>query len=156
MSAIIPQNLTAATPVVIPLLQQIRHDSQTVNLLVWDSRTMMPPGGAAARGRQVATLTRLARDLVSNAQLRKQHRREIGAAAAVRIPDRRREEQRAPEGLDAADVGCGRPRAHRHANQGTGKLDLRVRADQSALAQRVSRRTVAKWLQRFREGGLAV
>lgn len=35
----------------------------TVNLLVWDSRTMMPPGGAAARGRQIATLTRLARDL---------------------------------------------------------------------------------------------
>ncbi len=35
----------------------------TVNLLVWDSRTMMPAGAAAARGRQVATLTRLARDL---------------------------------------------------------------------------------------------
>ncbi len=35
----------------------------TVNLLVWDSRTMMPPGGATARGRQIATLTRLARDL---------------------------------------------------------------------------------------------
>jgi len=35
----------------------------TVNLLVWDSRTMMPSGAAAARGRQVATLTRLARDL---------------------------------------------------------------------------------------------
>ena len=36
----------------------------TVNLLVWDSRTMMPQGGAAARGRQIATLTRLARDLI--------------------------------------------------------------------------------------------
>src|SRR5688572_30120724 len=35
----------------------------TVNLLVWDARTMMPTGAAAARGRQVATLTRLARDL---------------------------------------------------------------------------------------------
>lgn len=35
----------------------------TVNLLVWDSRTMMPAGAAAARGRQIATLTRLARDL---------------------------------------------------------------------------------------------
>src|SRR5262245_53197716 len=43
----------------------------TVNLLVWDSRTMMPPGGAAARGRQVATLTRLARDLVCDDEMQR-------------------------------------------------------------------------------------
>src|SRR5262249_19662985 len=35
----------------------------TVNLLVWDSRTMMPSGAVSVRGRQIATLTRLARDL---------------------------------------------------------------------------------------------
>ena len=34
------------------------------NLLVWDSRTVMPPGGVASRGRQVATLTVLARQLL--------------------------------------------------------------------------------------------
>lgn len=31
-----------------------------INLLTWDSRTQMPPGGAAARGQQLATVTRLA------------------------------------------------------------------------------------------------
>ncbi len=36
-----------------------------VNLLAWDSRTMMPPGGVDARGRQIATLTDLARDLAT-------------------------------------------------------------------------------------------
>lgn len=33
-----------------------------INLLTWDARTQMPPGGAAARGRQVATVTRLANE----------------------------------------------------------------------------------------------
>ena len=36
-----------------------------LNLLVWDSRVMMPPGGAESRGRQIATLTRLARDILA-------------------------------------------------------------------------------------------
>ncbi len=31
------------------------------SMLVWDSRTMMPPGGVATRGQQIATLTVLAR-----------------------------------------------------------------------------------------------
>jgi carboxypeptidase Taq len=34
------------------------------SVLTWDSRTMMPPGGAETRGCQIATLTRLARDLL--------------------------------------------------------------------------------------------
>jgi carboxypeptidase Taq len=34
------------------------------SVLTWDSRTMMPPGGAETRGQQIATLTRLARDLL--------------------------------------------------------------------------------------------
>ncbi|GGH23619.1 carboxypeptidase M32 [Alsobacter metallidurans] len=37
----------------------------TLNLIVWDSRTMMPSGGAAARGHQIATLTRMARDTLA-------------------------------------------------------------------------------------------
>ena len=35
-----------------------------ISCLTWDSRTMMPPGGAETRGRQIATLTGLARDLL--------------------------------------------------------------------------------------------
>ncbi|NIX75284.1 carboxypeptidase M32 [Microvirga terricola] len=34
------------------------------SLLTWDSRTMMPPQGAETRGHQIATLTRIARDLL--------------------------------------------------------------------------------------------
>lgn len=36
-----------------------------VNLMTWDARTMMPPGGVEARGRQIATLTALARDIAT-------------------------------------------------------------------------------------------
>ena len=42
----------------------------TVNLLSWDARTVMPPGGVDARGRQIATLTSLARDLATGDALR--------------------------------------------------------------------------------------
>ncbi|WP_210492691.1 carboxypeptidase M32 [Microvirga antarctica] len=34
------------------------------SVLTWDSRTMMPAGGAETRGYQIATLTRIARDLL--------------------------------------------------------------------------------------------
>lgn len=37
----------------------------TLNLTVWDSRTMMPAGGTTTRGHQIATLTRLARDTLA-------------------------------------------------------------------------------------------
>lgn len=56
----------------------------TVNLLVWDSRTMMPSGAAAARGRQIATLTRLARDLVCDDDMM---RRLEAAERDVAVPD---------------------------------------------------------------------
>lgn len=36
-----------------------------VNLLTWDARTMMPPGGVEARGKQIATLVGLARELAT-------------------------------------------------------------------------------------------
>lgn len=36
-----------------------------VNLLTWDARTQMPPGGVESRGRQIATLTSLAREMAT-------------------------------------------------------------------------------------------
>ena len=43
----------------------------TVNLLSWDARTVMPAGGVDARGRQIATLTSLARDMATSDSLRR-------------------------------------------------------------------------------------
>ena len=43
----------------------------SANLLVWDSRTQMPPGGAETRGQQIATLKGLARDLILSAEMRR-------------------------------------------------------------------------------------
>ena len=60
----------------------------TVNLLVWDSRTMMPAGAAAARGRQVATLTRLARDLACDEDMIRRleaAEREVAVAGTAEI-----------------------------------------------------------------------
>ena len=37
------------------------------SVLVWDSRTMMPAGGAASRGLQISTLTRVALDMLLHA-----------------------------------------------------------------------------------------
>jgi carboxypeptidase Taq len=42
-----------------------------VNLLTWDSRTMMPQGGVEARGQQIATLAGLARDLATGDELQR-------------------------------------------------------------------------------------
>jgi carboxypeptidase Taq len=50
-----------------PLMARIGAVNDVLNavsLLTWDSRTMMPGGGAETRGLQIATLTRLARDLL--------------------------------------------------------------------------------------------
>ncbi|WP_131195035.1 carboxypeptidase M32 [Lichenihabitans psoromatis] len=41
-----------------------------VNVLHWDARTLMPAAGAAARGKQIATLTGLARDLATGEPFR--------------------------------------------------------------------------------------
>ena len=43
----------------------------TINLMGWDARTMMPPGGVDARGRQVATLTTIARGMATGDDLRR-------------------------------------------------------------------------------------
>ena len=37
----------------------------TVNLMSWDARTVMPHGGVASRGMQMATVTGLARDIAT-------------------------------------------------------------------------------------------
>jgi carboxypeptidase Taq len=42
-----------------------------VNLLTWDARTMMPPGGVEARGSQIATLVGLARDLATGEKMQR-------------------------------------------------------------------------------------
>ncbi|MBW6422302.1 carboxypeptidase M32 [Rhizobium sp. XQZ8] len=42
-----------------------------MNLLTWDSRVMMPPGGVEARGKQIATLVSLARDLATGDAMQK-------------------------------------------------------------------------------------
>lgn len=42
-----------------------------VNLLTWDARTMMPPGGVEARGKQIATLVSLARDVATGVTMLK-------------------------------------------------------------------------------------
>ncbi|CAN7465880.1 carboxypeptidase M32 [Phyllobacterium sp. LjRoot231] len=42
-----------------------------VNLLTWDARTMMPPGGVDARGKQIATLVGLARDIATGDRMMK-------------------------------------------------------------------------------------
>ena len=38
----------------------------TLNVLAWDSRTMMPEGGVDARAEQVSTLTMLAREMATS------------------------------------------------------------------------------------------
>lgn len=43
----------------------------TVNLLTWDSRTMMPPGGLEARSKQIATLVGIARDMATGDALQR-------------------------------------------------------------------------------------
>ncbi len=40
-----------------------------INLLSWDARTQMPPGGNEARGRQIATLTGIARDCATGPRM---------------------------------------------------------------------------------------
>ncbi len=41
-----------------------------INLLSWDARTQMPPGGNEARARQIATLTGIARDCATGPRMR--------------------------------------------------------------------------------------
>ncbi|MDL2401780.1 carboxypeptidase M32 [Rhizobium mayense] len=56
-----------------------------VNLLTWDSRTMMPPDGVEARGKQIATLVGLARDLATGDKV--QRAIEAARAELGDVPD---------------------------------------------------------------------
>ncbi|TMQ71010.1 MAG: carboxypeptidase M32, partial [Candidatus Eisenbacteria bacterium] len=47
-------------------IDDLRH---ATDVLRWDQTTYMPPGGAAARGRQIATLTRLSHERFTDAEI---------------------------------------------------------------------------------------
>jgi carboxypeptidase Taq len=70
-----------------------------VNLLGWDARTQMPPGGIESRGKQVATLTSLARDFATGDSMRRalEDAREALATAPADDIRRRAVEQAAAE-----------------------------------------------------------
>ncbi|MDB5562392.1 MAG: carboxypeptidase [Hyphomicrobiales bacterium] len=61
-----------------------------VNLLAWDARTMMPPGGVDSRGQQVATLTSLARELATGDAMRRAIDAASSALASAPADDIRR------------------------------------------------------------------
>lgn len=50
-------------------LQEVNDLNSAASLLSWDQATYMPPGGAAARGRQMATLSRIAHDKLTDASM---------------------------------------------------------------------------------------
>lgn len=52
------------------LMGEVNDVLCALNLLQWDARTQLPAAGAAARGRQVATLTGIARDLATGDPMR--------------------------------------------------------------------------------------
>lgn len=52
-------------------IAQVNDILCTINLLNWDSRTVMPAGGVAARSHQIATLTSMARDLATGDEMRR-------------------------------------------------------------------------------------
>jgi len=65
-------------------MAQVNDLLSVVNLLSWDARTQMPPGGVATRGQQVSTLTAMARDLATGDAMRAAiaaARKEVGAAS---------------------------------------------------------------------------
>src|SRR3989337_789641 len=53
------------------LLGEIKDLQSAAAVLEWDQATLMPPGGAAARARQLATLTRLAHEKLTDPALGK-------------------------------------------------------------------------------------
>src|SRR5262252_9703312 len=50
-------------------LAEVEDLNYSAALLRWDQTTYMPPGGAPARGRQIATLSRLAHERFANAEV---------------------------------------------------------------------------------------
>ena len=92
------------------------------NVLTWDSRTMMPPGAVAARGRQLATLTVLARRELLSAETR----HAVDAA------------------LRATEAGPPDSAAHRAAEQTRDAIAHHDRVPEALEARRAESRTVAQ------------
>src|SRR4029453_12463985 len=105
----------------------------TVNLLVWDSRTMMPSGAAAARGRQVATLTRLARDFAcDDDMMRRLEAAERAVAVAGADELDRAAVRQVRDAVDAhrrIPAGLGERRARLQASATQAWIDARARDD---------------------------
>ena len=97
------------------------------SVLVWDSRTMMPAGGAGTRGQQIATLTRVALDLLLSVETE----RALDAAEAAVADD-------APDAIPRRMVAQVRQARDHH---------LRVPA--ALTQQRAALRTVAQsaWVE---------
>lgn len=97
------------------------------SVLVWDSRTMMPTGGAASRGQQIATLTRVALDMLLHADTA----RALDTAEAAA-------QQTAPEDPRRAMVA-----------QVREALELHRRVPAALTQQRAALRTVAQaaWIE---------
>jgi carboxypeptidase Taq len=97
------------------------------SILTWDSRTMMPAGGAETRGHQIATLTRIARDLL----------------LAPETERALEEAERAVEGL-AEDIA-----ERRMVQQTRHAVEHHKRVPASLIQERAALRTVAQaaWIE---------
>lgn len=102
------------------------------SMLVWDSRTMMPPGGVASRGRQIATLTILARQTL----IADETRRAVDEAA------------RAVAGEPEDSVG------RRAVAQTQAAIDHHLRIPEALEQRRAELRTTAEaaWVKARAEG----
>ncbi|MBQ0823421.1 carboxypeptidase M32 [Microvirga terrae] len=107
-----------------------------VSVLTWDSRTMMPTDGAETRGLQIATLTRLARDLLL-------------------AP----ETEKALEEAERATEGFGQDAAERRMVQQTRQaVEHHKRVPVSLIQERAALRTVAQaaWIDARSKSDFAV
>ena len=97
------------------------------SVLTWDSRTMMPPGGAETRGQQIATLTRLARDLLLSPETERRS-----------MPPRRPLQALAPDAAERRMVAQTRQAFEHHR-----------RVPASLIQERAALRTVAQaaWIE---------
>jgi carboxypeptidase Taq len=97
------------------------------SVLTWDSRTMMPAGGAETRGHQIATLTRIARDLL----------------LAPETERALEESERAVEGLAEDSAEWRMVQQTRHA------VEHHKRVPASLIQERAALRTVAQaaWIE---------
>lgn len=97
------------------------------SLLTWDSRTMMPPQGAETRGNQIATLTRIARDLLLSPETEK-------ALEAA---------EKAVEALPESEADC------RLVAQTRRAFEHHRRVPASLIQERAALRTVAQaaWIE---------